>query len=64
MLSAGKIAFARLLESRGADVFVANPDGSAVVQVPLGDVAEDYGIPGLVTGREPAARLSRSSVRR
>ncbi len=43
--SAGQIAFARLLESGGADVFVASPDGSAATLVSLGDVAEDYGIP-------------------
>jgi len=41
----GQIAFARQLPGGGADVFIANPDGTHVQQVPLVYPAEDFGIP-------------------
>ena len=41
----GQIAFARQLPGGGADIFIANPDGSQVQHVPLVDPAEDFGIP-------------------
>jgi len=41
----GQITFARQIPAGGADVFVTNPDGSNVHQVPLVYPAEDYGIP-------------------
>jgi Tol biopolymer transport system component len=39
------IAFARQIGIGGADVFITNPDGTDVRQVPLGYPAEDFGIP-------------------
>jgi Tol biopolymer transport system component len=39
------IAFARQIPTGGASVFIANPDGSNVRQVPLVYPAEDFGIP-------------------
>jgi Tol biopolymer transport system component len=41
----GQITFARQIPAGGANVFVTNPDGSNVHQVPLVYPAEDYGIP-------------------
>ncbi len=41
----GQIAFARQIPTGGADVFIANPDGTQVQQVPLVYPAEDFGIP-------------------
>src|SRR5215470_19477796 len=41
----GQIAFARQLPTGGTDVFIANPDGTQVQQVPLVYPAEDFGIP-------------------
>ena len=43
----GQIAFAQQIGSggQGANVFVANPDGSNVQQVPLVNMAEDFGVP-------------------
>jgi hypothetical protein len=43
--SNGQIAFARQLPGGGADIFVANPDGTHAQQVPLVYPAEDFGIP-------------------
>ena len=40
-----RIAFARLLDGGGADIFTANPDGSGEELVPLENPAEDVGIP-------------------
>ena len=40
-----RIAFARLLEGGGAEIFTANPDGSDEQLVPLENPAEDFGIP-------------------
>jgi Tol biopolymer transport system component len=40
-----QIAFARQIPTGGADVFIANPDGSGLHQVPLVYPAEDFGIP-------------------
>src|SRR5688500_9507316 len=42
---ANRIAFARLLEGGGAEIFTANADGSDEALVPLDNPAEDYGIP-------------------
>jgi Tol biopolymer transport system component len=41
----GQIAFARQIPTGGANVFIANPDGSNEHQVPLVYPAEDFGIP-------------------
>ena len=41
----GQITFARQIPGGGANVFITNPDGSNVHQVPLGYPAEDFGIP-------------------
>jgi Tol biopolymer transport system component len=41
----GHIAFARQLPGGGAEIFIANPDGNHVQQVPLVYPAEDFGIP-------------------
>jgi Tol biopolymer transport system component len=41
----GQIAFARQIPTGGANVFIANPDGSAAQQVPLVYPAEDFGVP-------------------
>lgn len=43
----GQIAFAQQIGSggQGANVYTANPDGSKVQQVPLVNMAEDFGIP-------------------
>ena len=43
--SNSQIAFARQIDTGGANVFVANPDGSGLQQVPLVNPAEDFGIP-------------------
>jgi Tol biopolymer transport system component len=40
-----QVAFARQIPTGGADVFIANPDGSGRHQVPLVYPAEDFGIP-------------------
>lgn len=40
-----RIAFTRRLDTGGAAVFIAAPDGGGVVQVPLDDPAEDFGLP-------------------
>jgi Tol biopolymer transport system component len=40
-----QIAFARQIGTGGANVFIANPDGSDEQQVPLVYPAEDFGIP-------------------
>jgi hypothetical protein len=42
---ANRIAYARLLDGGGAEVFTANPDGSDEQLVPLQNPAEDFGIP-------------------
>ena len=41
----GRIAYSKLLPTGGAQIFVANPDGSGEHLVPTGDLAEDFGIP-------------------
>jgi hypothetical protein len=41
----GQIAFAQQVPTGGADVFIANPDGTHVQQVPLVYPAENFGIP-------------------
>jgi Tol biopolymer transport system component len=41
----GQIAFARQIPTGGANIFIANPDGNHVQQVPLVFPAEDFGIP-------------------
>jgi Tol biopolymer transport system component len=43
----GQIVFAQQIGSggQGANVYTANPDGSHVLQVPLVNIAEDFGIP-------------------
>ena len=41
----GEISFARQVPTGGADIFVANPDGTHVQQVPLIYPAEDFGLP-------------------
>ena len=43
--SHGRIAFSKLLPDGGADVFIVNPDGSHVHQVPLRYPAEDFAAP-------------------
>ena len=43
--SNGQITFARQVATGGADVFIANPDGSHSQQVALGVPAEDFGVP-------------------
>lgn len=46
-----QITFARQIPAGGANVFIANPDGSNVRQVPLVYPAEDFGSrSGLATG--------------
>jgi Tol biopolymer transport system component len=40
-----QITFARQIPTGGANVFIANPDGSNAHQVPLAQPAEDFGIP-------------------
>ena len=40
-----RIAYARLLEGGGAEIFVANPDGSDEQLVPLEHLAEDFTVP-------------------
>jgi hypothetical protein len=40
-----QIVFARQIESGVANVFIADPDGTHVQQVPLTRPAEDFGIP-------------------
>jgi len=40
-----RIAYARLLEGGGAEILVANPDGSDEQLVPLEDAAEDFTVP-------------------
>jgi len=41
----GRIAFARQIPAGGANVFITNPDGSNVHQVPLVYPDEDFGVP-------------------
>jgi Tol biopolymer transport system component len=43
----GQIAFAQQIGSggQGANVFIANPDGTHMQQVPLVNLAEDFGVP-------------------
>lgn len=41
----GQIAFARQIPTGGANIFIANPDGSAAQQVSLVYPAEDFGVP-------------------
>lgn len=41
----GQIAFARQIPTGGANVFIADPDGSTARQVPLAYPAEDFGVP-------------------
>ena len=40
-----RVAYARLLDGGGAEVFTANPDGSDEQLVPLQDLAEDFSVP-------------------
>jgi WD40-like Beta Propeller Repeat len=40
-----RIAYARLLKGGGAEIFVANPDGSDEQLVPLEHLAEDFTVP-------------------
>lgn len=42
---ATRIAYSKLLPTGGAQIFVANPDGSGERLVPTGDVVEDFGTP-------------------
>ena len=42
---AGRLAYAKIEFGAGADLFVANPDGSAETPIPLGDIAEDFAVP-------------------
>src|SRR5206468_9906496 len=41
----GQIAFAQITTDGPANVFIANPDGSNVQQVPLVNPAETFGVP-------------------
>ena len=43
----GQIAFAQQIGpgGQGANVFIANPDGTHIQQVPLVNLAEDFGVP-------------------
>ena len=47
-----RIAYARLLEGGGADILVANPDGSDEQLVPLEHLAEDFTVPVWSTDHE------------
>jgi len=40
-----RIAYSKILPGGGAEVFVANPDGTNEYQVPTQDLAEDFGVP-------------------
>src|SRR5262249_38284255 len=54
----GQIAFARQLPTGGTDVFIANPDGTQVQQVPLVYPAEDFGIPRWDAAGPPSRQAS------
>jgi Tol biopolymer transport system component len=40
-----RIAYSKILPGGGADIFVANPNGSDEQQVPTADLVEDFGVP-------------------
>ena len=54
----GQIAFARQLPGGGANIFIANPDGTQVQQVPLVYPAEDFGIPRWDAAAPPSRQAS------